>query len=73
MRSTIAKLVLLIGLAAAPAFPQGCVMCYTSARGASNDSQKALSRAVLVLLLPTLSLIGGIVGLTYKFRNSRQG
>jgi hypothetical protein len=70
--SVVRNVVALITLWAMPAFSQGCAMCYASAKGASTDSQRALTRAVLVLLLPTLTLIGGMVGLVYKFRNSNQ-
>jgi hypothetical protein len=73
MKRHLATLTLLLALSAAPAFSQGCAMCYSSAKGAGAKGQQALTRAVLVLLLPTLSLIGGMVGLTYKYRNSHQG
>jgi hypothetical protein len=71
MKSRLATLVLLLALAAAPAFGQGCAMCYSSAKGASAKGQQALSRAVLVLLLPTISLMAGIVGIGYSYSRKR--
>ena len=71
MKTRLYTLVLLVVLAAVPAFGQGCAMCYTSAKAASPKSQKALSRAVLVLLLPTVSMMAGIVGIGYGYSRHR--
>ncbi len=62
---------LLLALWTAPAFGQGCAMCYTSAKGASPRSQQALSRAVLVLLVPAVTLMGGLVGLGFQYSRKR--
>ncbi len=71
MRSRVSTLVLLLALSTAPAFGQGCAMCYSSAKGAGAKGQNAISRAVLVLLLPTLSLMAGIVGVGYTYSRKR--
>ncbi len=71
MKTRLYAAVLLLGLASVPAFGQGCAMCYTSAKGASAKSQKALSRAVLVLLVPTISMMAGIVGAGYSYSKKR--
>ena len=71
MKRALCSIVLLLMLAVAPAFGQGCAMCYSSAKGASAKGQKALSRAVLVLLVPTLSLMAGIVGIGYSYSRKR--
>jgi hypothetical protein len=68
----LATLVLLVALWAAPAFAQGCAMCYTSAEGASQRGQLALSHAVMILMIPTLGLIAGFVGITVYFKDSHQ-
>jgi hypothetical protein len=62
----------LLILAAAQAFGQGCAMCYTSASGASHDSQMALNRAVLVLLVPAVTLLVGFVGVAFAYRRERE-
>jgi len=70
MRSRLCRLALLVALSAAPAFGQ-CAMCYTSAKGASNGGQKAITRGVLTLLLPPIGLMMGLVG--FAFRYNRNG
>jgi hypothetical protein len=71
MRARLYTLVLLLGLVAMPAFGQGCAMCYNSAKGAGAKGQKALSHAVLILLLPTIGLMAGMVGVGYGYSRKR--
>ena len=70
MRSRLFRLALLVALSAAPAFGQGCVMCYTSAKGASSSSQAAITRGVLTLLLPPIGLMLGIVGFAFRYNRN---
>jgi hypothetical protein len=55
---------------AAPAFGQGCAMCYSSASAASKDGLRAINRAVLVLLGPTVGFMA--VGMVLAFRYSKK-
>ncbi len=72
MRLRLATLGLLLTLWAAPAFAQGCSMCYTSAEGASQRGQLALSHAVMILMIPTLGLIAGFAGITVYLKDSHE-
>lgn len=70
MRIAAAVLVLLLVASAAPAaFAQGCALCRTSAAGLGADGQRALDLAILVLLLPTLSIFVGVVLFALRYRN----
>ena len=71
MKLRLASLALLI-LAAAQAFGQGCAMCYTSAVGAGHESQMALNRAVLVLLVPAVTMLVGFVGIAFAYRREHE-
>ena len=72
MKLRLASLALLTTLWVAPAFGQGCAMCYSSAAGAGEKSQMALNRAVLVLLVPAVTMLVGFVGIAFAYRRERE-
>jgi len=71
MMNRILILVAVIGLWSAPALAQGCAMCYSNAAGASKDGQRAISRGVLVLLIPPLGFMSVGVGLAFHYGRKR--
>ena len=66
---TLALAVATFFLNAAPAAAQ-CVMCWASAAGAGSRGIRALQIGILVLLVPTLALGGGVLWLAYRRRNT---
>jgi len=71
MKVRFAFLVLVFFLWAAPAFSQGCAMCYSSAVAASKDGQTAISRGVIVLVLPPAGFMTLGVALAYRYGKKR--
>jgi len=71
MKARLALLVLVLFLGAAPAFSQGCAMCYSSAVAASKDGQKAISKGVLVLVFPPAGFMTLGMALAYRYGKKR--
>src|SRR6266849_3263649 len=71
MRVRALLLVFAIFLSAAPAFSQGCAMCRSSAAATSKEGQKAISRGVLVLVVPPISFMSLGVGLALYYGKKR--
>jgi len=63
-------LAVVLGLSGFPAFSQGCAMCYSTAKGTSQEGQRALSRGVVVLLVPPLGFM--TLGLWLAFRYGKR-
>jgi hypothetical protein len=70
MRRRFAMLSVFLLLGAAPAFSQGCAMCRSSAEATSKDGRKAISKGVVILLLPPLGIM--TVGVWMAFRYGKR-
>jgi hypothetical protein len=64
-------LVGLLSLWAAPAFAQGCAMCYSSAAATSREGQRAINKGVAVLLAPPLGVMTLGVGMAFRYGRKR--
>ena len=64
-------LFLVLTLVTVPALAQGCAMCYSSAKSASKDGQRALNKAVIVLLVPPVGLMAFGVGFAFRYGKLR--
>lgn len=71
MKRKVFIAILTLGMWTAPAFAQGCAMCYANASGATKDGQRAISRGVIVLLLPPLGFMSVGVGLAFRYGRRR--
>ncbi len=68
MKLRLAILTLVLVAWTAPAFCQGCAMCYGSAQATSKEGQRAINKAVLVLLVPPVGFMtsGHLDGTTLR-------
>jgi hypothetical protein len=71
MKLRAVLLVLMLSAWAAPAFSQGCAMCFGTAAAASQDGQKAIGRGVLVLIVPPAVCMSIGVGLALHYAKKR--
>ena len=64
-------LTLLLALWAIPAVAQSCAMCYSTARALNKEGQNAITRGVVVLLLPPIGFMTVGVGLALRYGKKR--
>lgn len=67
--SSIGLAALSFWLGSVPAAAQ-CAMCYATASGSGSRTIRALQIGILILLVPTITILGGLVVLALRRRNS---
>jgi hypothetical protein len=71
MKLRLSILGFMLALWAGPAFAQSCAMCYSTARALNKDGQNAITRGVVVLLIPPIGFMTIGVGLALRYGKKR--
>jgi hypothetical protein len=66
----LAGLLLLVALSTAPAFSQGCAMCNANAKATPKDAQRAINRAIFVMLAPPVAIM--VFGFGFAMRYGKR-
>src|ERR1700674_947394 len=66
-----AALMVLLAWCAMPAWAQGCAMCNAVARSTPKEGQRALNRAILVMLVPPIGIMVFGVGFAFRYGKRR--
>jgi len=69
MRRSWLALALLVGLWTAPAVAQGCAMCRANAKATPKEGQRAINRAIFLMILPPIGAV--TLGTTLIVRYAR--
>jgi hypothetical protein len=68
VRLALVALTLAIGIS--PAFAQGCAMCNANAKATPKEGQRALNRAILVMIAPPVGIM--VFGFTFAIRYGKR-
>lgn len=55
----------------APAFSQGCAMCRANAKATPKEGQRAINKAILLMILPPIGAVTLGTGLIVRYARRR--
>ena len=78
-RKSWLAVVLLLACGSAPGWAQSCAMCKATAQATPKEGQRAINRAIVIMLVPPLGILSLGIGFAFRYgkrrdrENDRQG
>lgn len=67
----LAFLLMWAALWTAPAFAQGCAMCRANAKATPKEAQRAINRAIFLMMVPPIGAVTLGAGLIVRYARKR--
>lgn len=67
----LAFILLIAATWTAPLYAQSCAMCRANAKATPKEGQRAINRAILVMLVPPLGIMTAGVGFAMRYGKKR--
>lgn len=71
MKFRLAGLILGMALWTTPALAQGCAMCRATAKATPKEAQRAINRAIFLMMIPPLGAVTLGAGLIVRYAKRR--
>ena len=70
-RNSWLAVVLLLAFGSAPGWAQSCAMCKATARATPKEGQRAINRAIVIMLVPPLGIMSLGIGFAFRYGKRR--
>ena len=70
-RKSWLAVVLVLAFGSAPGWAQSCAMCKATAQATPQEGQRAINRAIVIMLVPPLGIMSLGIGFAFRYGKRR--